>query len=734
MNQFEGLLLLSGLSFGLVLAGYWLAALIETGPPAVRLAVAPLAGLATLLFMVSAVNFFQPLAGFWAGLCLAPVAATLLWPEARRRLGRDLASVARTPGVPWLAGLATLFLLFLLWPMLSHGGILFYDGTTNHDSFFWISAAEHLKRHAYMEPLGKNATQPLTNAAIAITTLQPAWGRMGAEGLLALASAISWTSPIKLYLYATACLLVPWLGGVYLAVRTFYAERLPLGAKLMLVAGQPIFIFFYSNANLPNLLGALTGAAAVVATEQILRDAGTPRTAFGWWCLLGLSLHGLYCSYPEMVPFVLLPGGLLWLRGCLVRAPGPNRRALLRVAVALLLSLILNPATVARAVHGFIGSFNAARANENWANVFAPVPLPEFLPALGTLCIAGAHFLGPGPGAALTVVLVAGSVLAWRRAGDRFGAVAVFAGSFALAGYTVATNFSYGWQKTVQFAGVFFAAALPCALVDAQIAAGRAPGLRRWLARAGLGLTVGLALFATVMSGLEIHKWSERKVISRDWFQLRELSHGALRGAPVLVETASFRMSFFYSMWSAYFLPESRLYFGERGDDGGGYLHPDIIQEGAHPVPPPRAFLVGRDWADSFDADSPRLRTGLEYALLEKCNRVTAMQGVFPLNGVPDFSSRALALTIRPHTASTLVFQLKPRDRALRSAASWRVTGRTEGGKDFTSVVAGPPPWQFKIPLTAGQPNRIAVTLETARPTTDPLPFAIDDLRVENQP
>jgi hypothetical protein len=735
MNQFEGLLLLLGLSAGLLLAGYWLAARLETAAPSTRLAVAPLAGLGCLLFAVSVVNFFVPLAGAGALLCLAPIGVTLSWPSSRKRLWRDLAAVASAPGVWWLAALGTIFLIFLLWPMLSDGQCVFYDGTSNHDSFFWISGAEHLKRHSYMTPPLVSATQPLTNTAAAFTTLVPAWGRMGAEGLLALASSVSWTSPLKLYLYATACLFLPWLSAVFLSAKAFYSGRLSFGTKAVLVSLQPIFIFYYSNANLPNLLGALTGAAAVLATQQIFVAAAGPSREFrAWWVLLVLSLHGLECSYPEMVPFVLLPCGLLWLRPWFARRSPPPWRACGWVAGALPAAVLLNPVTTMRAVHGFASSFEAARANQGWANLLEPVDLAGFVPALTTLSISAARHLGSGLGGLVTLVLVAALGLAWWRARDRFGVLAAFAGSIVLAAYTLATGFSYGWQKTVQFAGVFFAAAFPAAAFDAQVSAGRAPGIRRWLARASLALTVGFLVFAVLMSCRDIAKWSSRKVISQDWFLLRDKSRGELRDAPVLVEAGTFQMSFFYSMWSAYFLPESRLYFGARGDENGGYLRGNIVQEGVQRIPEPQAVLVGRPWAGSFDANSPRLVAGREFALLEKSNRVLAMKGVYPLYGLPDFTSTLIDLDILPHSASSLSFKLTPRGRADWPAGTWEVSRQVAEAGPFSAEVSGPPPWRIKVPLVSGQRNRVTVTLTTVSKSAEPYPFILGDLRVENQP
>src|SRR5690606_24199544 len=140
---------------------------------------------------------------------------------------------------------------------------------------FWISAAEHLKRHSYMELPLINALRPLTNATPAIIGWHPTWGRMGAEGLLAFTSSIIGLAPVKLYLAATATLLIPWIAAVFLTVRTCFCGKLGMLATCARVVLQPVFVFFHGNSNLPNFVGAVMAAGAVIAPERGLRrDAG----------------------------------------------------------------------------------------------------------------------------------------------------------------------------------------------------------------------------------------------------------------------------------------------------------------------------------------------------------------------------------------------------------------------------------------------------------------------------
>lgn len=735
MNQIDGLLILVALPLCLLLNGYWAAALLAHCNALERLAAALLFGLGLLIAAVAAVNFFGPLAGIWAYLCLAPIVLTLALPRSASGLIRDLVDLWRSRSRWVVLGLAGYFVL-LLWPVLIAPLSLFYDGTSNHDSFFWIAAAEHLKRNSYMDFPVASATQPLFNPSKAITGWSPDWGRMGAEGLLALASSVIGVSPLKLYLYATASLYLAWLSGAYLALKTFVTEKPGILTCTVLVALQPLFAFFYGNSNLPNLLGALTGGACVIAVERALRARATgERDSDGYLILVALSFHGLLCCYPEMVPFVLLPAGLLWLRRWVVCGFKAGWWPCVLVAGAILLGAALNVATTVRAVHGFLTSFTAARANESWANLFNPLALAEYFPGLVTLSIPGAKELGWWFGWPLSVVILSAMFLMLRRGRDWFGILAVFSGSLALITYTVATDFAYGWQKTVQFSGVFFAMAFPAAATE--VLQGTLAGATRLNRRLGLVSLWGLLAFlgfATLSNFREIYKWSDRKVISADWFALRDLARGPLLKAPVLVETATFRMAFFHGMWSAYFLNDANLYFGARGEEAGGYLRGDIVREGVQPIPTPRAILVGRPWADTLDANSPRFLTGREYVLLQKSNRVGRFEGIYPQNGTPDNASGHILLEITPHTNALLSFTLKPRLRTGAATGDWSVRRDAPGVEPYTATVGSAAPWSFRIPLVAGQLNRVEVTFGGTIGADDKLPFAFNSLRMEDAP
>jgi hypothetical protein len=728
MNFLENCLILLGLPIGMILAGYWPAARLSGASASERLAVAVLLGLAVLIWNISALNFFKPLNGTWSWLCLWPVALTLLDPHSRIVLLQDFSAMLLNRRGAIAAALAAIFLGLLLWPLLSRPSLVFYDGTSNHDAFFWISSAEHLKRHSYMEMPLSSGVRPLTKATEAIIGWHPSWGRMGAEGLLAFTSSIIGLAPVKLYLAATATLLVPWIAAVFLSVRTFLVGRLSMTATFALIVLQPVFVFFHGNSNLPNFVGALMAAGVVIATERSLR-AGAGRGA--WLVLLILSVHGLLCAYPEMLPFAVMPGGLLWLRTWFQHGFRGAIRAASLTALAWIVGAAINPASSVRGWIGFISSFDTAREDNNWANLFAPLSWIEYAPALATLSVGASKSLGPILGALLTIALIYGLYLAIRRATDPIGALFTLAGAAALLAYTLYTGFNYGLQKTVQFGGAFWAAFFPVAIVDALV---RTTPVQRWArlaSRAALAGVLGLFGYATIMNCLDGHKWSERKVLTQDWFKVREYAREHLAGAPVLVDGASFRMAFFHGMWATYFFADSDLYFAGRGHESGGYLRDHVINEATSPVPRPAAFLVGRDWLDTFDANSEKLFVGDTVALTKTSNRVRSWQGLEPDNGTPHNARTTIKIDLLPHSPSELTFELAPRFTGEGATQRWKISRELDGQPAVITEVSGPPPWLIQLPLDAGKSNRFELIADPA-PPPDPLPpFTVRDIRIK---
>ncbi len=585
MNAFEIGLLLLAIPLGLVAAGYWLAAMLPSSSAAERLAVAMLAGLGVLTWTVSVVNLALPLGSVWGWACLLPWVAPLLRERLRSDLARDIATIALNRRGALMATGTAAFLAALLWPLLSRPDVVYYDGTSGHDGFFWIVGAEYLKRQTYLQPAVTNPVYPLYYSIESIVGLRPVWGRMGAEGLLALTSNLVGASPLKIYVAATAALFFPWVAAVFLVVRTFLFARVTLGCALALVTLQPVFLFFHANANLPNLLGAILGAGFLVALARTLATEASRRA---WFALLALNLHGVMCCYPEMIPGLALTAGLLLLRAWWAR----GARSLRSTLGAVTLGLAINPVTTLRAANGLVSSIVSAGRSAAQGSIFDSVDAAAKLPAMVTLSASFGRLLGVTGGVLACVLVVAAGVFAIYRARDRFGAAAMLAGGAAILAYTLVQRYAYGWQKTVQFSGVFLAALLPFGVIgQLEFADGRFASRARRVAFPFGAAVAAFFAFAAVVNVVEIQRWSGRKFLTRDWFAAREFSRRTLHNVPVQVATETFDRPFFYTMWASYFLDESRIYYTpERAS--GGYLRPSIEKYPPDWREAPRALLV----------------------------------------------------------------------------------------------------------------------------------------------
>lgn len=602
-----GLLLLAVTPVVLWASGAALASRLGYATAAERGAAALLAGLAAVLALLSWVNLIGPIAGVAALVTLAP-AALLLRRPVRQPAGADLRAVF-SRGRTWLvvAG-AGIFLAALLLPLLARPGVVFYDGTANHDGFFWVTGAEYLRHHSYLEPVRVDATHPYLNGVRALTGWTPGFGRMGAEGLVALGAALTGQWPVQVYLGMSASLFAVWLAATFLATRRFIAPTRSATALLTLALAQPLFAFFHHNANLPNLLGVLCGAAACLAValgaEQARTRSRVPRAVALWAALSG---HGVLGAYPELAPFIALPAALLLAREWRRAADAGARAAVLRFGgVAALGALALNPVTTLRAGSGFLTAFLAAQDSAVRANIFASVPAGSWLPAWFTASPKTGVELGALGGSAATLVLAAAAVLVFVRARDRVGLTFALSGAVVLAAYTALTDFPYGWQKTLQFAGVF-AAVLPAGAVAVLGDAAR----RTLRAKTLVAATVLVFASATVVATLEAWKWSGRKQLGRDWLALLEVRvTGDTR-----VEPATFAQPFFYGMWSTYFLRNTPIRFPDASGANVGYLLNTTATDATRPEAP-AARLVGRAWADEHAPAIVPRTCGAAYALL----------------------------------------------------------------------------------------------------------------------
>ena len=724
MNFIAGLSLVLFIFPALCLAGYSLAGLLVSLTAGVRLCLAALAGLGIWLWLVAGVNAFLPLHfGVAWSIIGASWSGTLLLPYARRVLASDLRTLWASPGCRW-AVLAPLPLLAgMLVPMAMFPGLVFYDGTSNHDSFFWITGAEWLQQHPYLV-----SPQPAIDPAVfsvtgAITGVSPPWGRMGTEGLLALLASAFNTLPLKGYVFVQAGLLPLWLASMVVFVRSVLLTRLAAWVLMVGASLQPIFVFFVTNNSMPNLLGALVAPLILVAFVRLTATVGLTRwERLGWGVVAALMLHGLLCTYPEMAPFALFAAGSAVVAK-LFQIDRQGRRIELVTGVLLagIAGLLVQPLSAWRAYQGFWNSFHVARTTMIWGNLFDTLDFSAYVPALITLNVPACKLLGPYFGWFLSVLLVVTLLQIVRRADDKAVAIASLSSFILLIGYTLATDFSYGWQKAVQFSGVIIAGFFSFGSFFTLTSVG---GGRSSIPRLAVAATItGLMAYATIWGCTRSYYWAGLKGVDNAFLSLVDLSRNNLKNEPIEVVSATFHRPFFYSMWAVYALPESVVTFDPRGDEKGGYLQGHLPGIGASSpdASKPRAYLVSRSWADTFDAGSIRLSSGSRHVLLSLTNKVVAQAGVFPLSGVPESAKSQFSLTLLPYANGVFEMDLMAQaaDPGARATLAIRYGNPDDNGSWQT--LHSEYPWRVRLPVHGGSKCRIEVASTVSSQTEYPL-------------
>jgi hypothetical protein len=379
------------------------------------------------------------------------------------------------------------------------------------------------------------------------------------------------------------------------------------------------------------------------------------------------------------------------------------------VILAGVAGLAIQPLTTWRAFQGFWNSFQIARADAIWGNFLEPLNVAAYVPALTTLNVPACEPLGFGLGWLISALLIVALIQAVRQAPDQWTALASLAGLFLLIGYTLATRFSYGWQKAVQFSGVIVAGYFT---FGSFIALAPWAGIRaRLLCTAAITVIAGLMTYATIWGCARSYYWAEHKALDASFLALRNLSGGELRDRPVEVVGATFERPFFYSMWAVYALPYSRISFDDRGGQMGGYLsgylaHSNAASPGAGK---PRAYLVSRAWADSFDADAIRLSTGSHHVLVAQTNKVVAQTGLSPVTGVPRSALAKFSITLLPYADGNFEMEINLR-HAEQTRASFLVIRNGDPAQSGAwQSTKSEFPGRVRLPVHGGVPCQVEV-------------------------
>ena len=734
MTLLSGTAIAGSLGALMIMAGYVVAGFMTAEGRLTRLAVANLVGLAWLIFGASVVGAMVPLSGPGVWLLWIPVLVTWLIPAPRKQLQADIQSLAKSPHFYAAAGGMALLWLALLLPCLVYPDLIFFDGKTNHDNFFWCVAAEYLQANHYLTVPVVSRDYPLFNVVNSITGWKPTWGRMGTEGWLAVLSSTVRRSPVEIFNFVACSLVLPWLLTVLAIARRMGLRSLNRWLLMLVCFCQPVLFFFIANGNLPNLLGAIFGGGLWLLALLLYEESGRgwPRLAAG-----ALLTHGLLCCYPEILPFALVPVALLVVWRIFQHTPGRARFALL-VSIMVIGGLCLNPLTTARAWNGFWNSIDQVRRDTNWANIFAPLTCAGYVPSLITLAMPSMRLYGVVGGIVASLGVLTSFVLLVRRSSRRGLLFVSLSGFLAMLAYTIVNSFGYGWQKSVQFFGVHLAVLFPVLFTDLVQERFRLSSARR-LPHLALLATLGVMVHGMVGSTWDNLKWAGSKGVTRQLLALRDRVAQEFPGQPISVDGATFRASFFHSMWSARLFARNPLVILSRQEQPGGYLRDSIALANPTTQADTGLYYVAANWAKAFDYETTPLVADRVGVLLKQHNLITELSGFYRTSGVPQMCNAEFSLTVYPYADGWLEFTLAPNGKA---GPDCRLQGSAVtdlGVENQTILLNAQHRLVVRFPLKAGTRNLLTARLDGAPPVDldgddPPYPFLVLDVQSARLP
>ncbi len=693
----------------MIMAGYLVAGFLPAENYLTRLALANLTGLAWLLFAAGILGAFAPLSGVAVWLIWVPVLLTWLVPTTRNQLRADIQAVGKSPRVAAAVGGLALLWIALLLPYFVYPDLAFFDGKANHDNFFWSVGAEYLQTHSYLSVPASSRDFPLFNGVPAFTGWKPIWGRMGSEGLLAVAGSSVARSPVLIYNFVVCSLVLPWLLTVLAIARHLGLPTLKRRLVVLSCFCQPVLFFFIANGNLPNLLGTIFGGGLWLLA--LLVCDGRRRV---WPVVVAgvFFIHGMLCSYPEILAFSLIPVALLVVKHFIQTNAGRAKPALV-LALVVLGGLCLNPVTTMRTWNGMLNSLNQVHQDANWANLFARLSFAGYVPSLITLAMPSMRLYGMIGGAVASIAVLTSCVLVIRSSPRQNILLISLSGFAVLLLFTAATSFSYGWQKSAQFFGIHLAVLFPVLLSGTVQDAFHPPGFRR-LPRWALLATLVVMVHGILGNTADNLKTAGTKGLTRQLLALRDRVASELPGQTCYVDGATFRAAFFQSMWSARIFARNPIVFLSRQEQAGGYLRDSVNQASAAPSSPDTLYYVDAAWAQAFDYEPDSLVNDRVGVLIRQHNLVTEMTGFYRTTGIPDYAEASFALTICPVTDGWLELTLTPEgETESRCRLQGLVTTNT-GVDSIKVALDSKNQLVARFPLKAGTPNHLVAHIEGA--------------------
>ena len=568
--------LLTGIAFGIRLGS----------SPVARLGWSLLGGLAVLFALLLPLNAWM--GARWFAWPLTIVITTL----AARRMVREgwdwfglRGSLVSSWWLPRAAAQAVILGL-LAWPVIREGLPTQYDGTTCNDNQQFVTDLVVLKDQGYLNYLVWDREHPSARLAITIMGYSPRSGRVTSQSLGAVIGTLLGQDPVWVYSGYFASLAVFWSVACGLLLRALCPrEGLRAWENLvgdLLLILHPMGFYYIINGNMGNGFGMVIATLLWLVLRQTQLHGFTPSRLL----LLPLGSLALAGTYPELIPFTGMAGGLVFLSDLLRRRHQVWTRAWWVPVILASLGLALFPPTTIRTAHTVKVAMAESRMAADPANksilppnVFEGLNRSAYLPGFTTLATRLAEKPGWVPMLLLTLVISLCWFVGLYVARDRALAWG-WAVAFDVAAILVKqSGYGYGWQKISQYHATILAVVAIIGALYMVPTPYRNPK-DRWKLLGWLPLVTlsGWFLYSLVSHAGSLLAISAEKCLSADHLQLAAFSKeppnkldGPLPEPWVMEDQTmpSFVASFFQTVWVPRFMGNHGFVWDDSGSRGG---------------------------------------------------------------------------------------------------------------------------------------------------------------------
>ncbi len=628
------------------LIGYPIACIIRAGLGLRRIIFGEAIGLAVIVIVIRSLESLLAVKEFtWELLGCYVITVALLWyySSTASRLKKDCTRIGISALIIALVTLLGVIVALNLPILLYHA--LIFEGTGNHDSFYYTVVAHYMQHHSFYAPIIYTPEHPYNEITRWTFGSAAPIGRVGAEGYLAWLSSLFNRNPAFLYNATSTCgMIVAGLCCLLLLSPARQREIRHGIARVWLIPAAlltPVLYESVFNSNYSTVYGVAFFAAYLSASWMRSR---TPRLV-----LAVLLMTAMLASYPELVPmaWACLGIGLLfrWRPGrkFIAQTVRDGLRALRDMAC----SIVLFPWIAIPAWYVVFNAYIVMHASGPGTGLpDANVGLAPARYMLATL-MANRHIGEATPEllAAIILVLLAFLVVIGVLRGGRNAPLlgGICAAFVVIVGIIYFQSYDYGKLKIVEYFAPLGTAIIISGTIG-KLGTGSLGRIKAGLIGASSGAIIMVFAFTIRIMVNESLFWGGLKRITPATMKLAR----AIQALPIgsLVSFGSTPWPYYYSMWIPYLSDATFVY--STGFASGGYFSSYVKQHPVAPITDARYLVQSADaWVGVPYPQAEVARYGdFELLRLDDANSVS-VSGLQRVEGRHVWMGKSIELSVR---------------------------------------------------------------------------------------